>query len=439
MKGRRTKFKSFLVIVLSVFLVFLMTLTLLKGMEGLFNKPKDVVVNEPITPVEPEPEPVEPKPEPVEPEPVEPEPEPVDEEPEPEIKKAKIMANGDILVHNLVFISAYDAQSQTYDFNSQFEKVAPLIQSADLAIANFEGTIYPTNAPSGYPVFNAPEAIADAIKNAGYDVMALANNHIVDSRSAGIDSTANAFRSRGLDTVGVRLSSDEKNLIREVNGIKIAILNYAYGFNGMEQTLTQEEYNLKLNPINPEKIKADILEAEKLADITIVLPHMGIEYMLEPNQEQITLFDNMIEWGADIIFGNHPHVIQPTKVVSKDGQDKFILYSMGNFLSNQRLETVENIWTERGVVMELNITKEEGQSATIDSIVGHPTWVYRGDTDKPLINGIAPKNYHVIPTTQVVNNTLDMELDEATKQRIIEAHAKVIEHLNIQPLQGGQE
>lgn len=432
MKVKRTKFKSFLVIILSVFLVFLMTLTLLKGMEVLLNKPDDVAVNEPTTPQEPLPtpvEPVEPEPEPVKPEP----------EPEPEIKRAKIMANGDILVHNLVFISAYDSETQTYDFNSQFEKVAPLIQSADLAIANFEGTIYPNNAPTGYPVFNAPEAIADAIKNAGYDVMALANNHIVDSRSAGIDSTANAFRSRGLDTVGVRLSSDEKNLIREVNGIKIAILNYAYGFNGMEQTLTQEEYNLKLNPINPEKIKADILEAESLADITIVLPHMGIEYMLEPNQEQITLFDNMIEWGADIVFGNHPHVIQPTKIVQKDGQDKFILYSMGNFLSNQRLETVENIWTERGVVMELNITQEEGQPAIIESVIGHPTWVYRGDTDKPLVNGIAPKNYYVIPTSEVVNGTLEMDLDDATKQRITEAHTKVIEHLNIQELQGGQE
>lgn len=354
-----------------------------------------------------------------------------------EIKRVKVMANGDLLIHDLLYLSAYQADTDSYDFNSMFEKITPLLKQADLTMADFEGTISAEFPLGGYPIFNAPREIADAVKNAGYDIVSLANNHIVDSHSTGIDSTYHAFADLGLDVIGVNVLDDQPMLVKEVNGIKFAFLAYSYGFNGMDAVLTQEEYDRKLEPLNEANIEADIKKAEEVADVTIIYPHMGIEYLLEPTQEQIDLYHKMIDWGADVVFGNHPHVIEPTEVVQKDGLDKFILYSMGNFLSNQRLETVDNIWTERGVLMEVNFIQEGDNPVKIESLVPHPTWVYREFRDE-YAGGLQTAQYYVLSTEDVINNRLDLQLDDATIQRIKTAHQEVIDLLNIPPLQGGQ-
>lgn len=428
MTQKRNKFKQTLIVILTVFLVFLITLTALKLGDSFLNRKP---VEEPNPPVVNEPQP-DPTPEELQPDPV-PEPEPK------EPKRAKVMANGDILIHDLLYMSAYDAQTDSYDFNSQFEKIAPLLKSADLTIGNFEGSISDQFQYGGYPIFNAPKEIADAVKNAGYDVVSLANNHIVDSHGAGIDSTYHAFNDIGVNTIGVNMTAEQPILVKEVNGIRIAMLAYAYGFNGMEATLTQEEYDLKLEPIIESNIEADILAAEEIADITIVLPHMGVEYMMEPTQEQIDLYHKMIGWGADIVFGNHPHVVQPTEIVQKDGLDKFILYSMGNFLSNQRLETVSNIWTERGVLTEVNLVAQEDSPVMIESIVAHPTWVYKMPIEgKWVTNDLQAYQYHVLSTREVLAGQVDLNLDEDTLNRIQGAHDEVLEHLSISELTGGQ-
>ena len=164
-------------------------------------------------------------------------------------------------------------------------------------------------------------------------------------------------------------------MVKEVNGIKVALLAYAYGFNGLEESLTQAEYDTYLKDLSLDKVEAEIKEAESLADITIVMPQSGVEYSLEPTEEQQTVYRKMIDFGADIIFGGHPHVAEPTEIVEKDGEKKFIIYSMGNLLSNQRYETVNNnYWTERGVIPEVEISKE-GQRTYLSKIALHPTWV----------------------------------------------------------------
>ena len=105
------------------------------------------------------------------------------------------------------------------------------------------------------------------------------------------------------------------------------------------------------------------------------MPQSGVEYSLEPTEEQQTVYRKMIDFGADIIFGGHPHVAEPTEIIEKDGEKKFIIYSMGNLLSNQRYETVNNnYWTERGVIPEVEISKE-GQRTYLSKIALHPTWV----------------------------------------------------------------
>ena len=150
-----------------------------------------------------------------------------------------------------------------------------------------------------------------------------------------------------------------------MNGIKVALLAYSYGFNGIEQNISQEDYNHYLSDLDENKMKSEIERAEKEADITIIMPQMGVEYRIEPTEEQKALYHKMIDWGADIIFGGHPHVVEPSEIVEKDGDKKLIIYSMGNFISNQRIETMEGVenakWTERGVLMDVTIKKKDGK------------------------------------------------------------------------------
>ena len=188
---------------------------------------------------------------------------------------ARITASGDMLYHDIVYGSAFDGNS--YDFKNDYEQITPLVSSADLAIGDFEGTINPNEPLAGYPLFNAPEEVIQSIKDAGYDVLDLAHNHILDTGIEGLKYTANAFRKNGLDIFGVKVDPSEGILVKEVNGIKVAILGFAYGFNGIEATLTDEEYNNHLYDLNMQKVKQLIQRAEEIADFTIVLPQMGEE------------------------------------------------------------------------------------------------------------------------------------------------------------------
>ena len=239
------------------------------------------------------------------------------------VQTARVMANGDILIHNGLYGSAEQADG-SYDFLPFFEYVTDWISSADLAIGDYEGTISSDYPLAGYPLFNAPAEIALAMKETGYDVVDLAHNHILDSGLSGALQTVNTFEDLGMDCIGIYQENRDKEdfLIKDVNGIKIAILGYSYGYNGMEATLTDSEYKKHLSDLSEDKIKAEIQEAEKKADVTIVMPQMGTEYALEPTEEQVKLYHKMIDWGADAIFGGHPHVPEPCEVVEKTAKRK---------------------------------------------------------------------------------------------------------------------
>ncbi|HHT20824.1 MAG TPA: CapA family protein [Tissierellia bacterium] len=363
--------------------------------------------------------------------------------PEPEVdttvRTAKIMASGDILYHLQVYLSGYDPETGSYDYHENYEYIKPLISSADLAIGDFEGTISPDFPLAGYPIFNAPPEVVPAIKDAGYDAMSLAHNHILDSHLPGLFSTAQAFRDGGIDVFGVQ-TGEEDILIKDVNGIKVALLGYVYGFNGMESLLTQEEYDAHLKDLDPERMRSEIERAEELADVTIIMPQMGNEYWLEPTQEQIDTYHQMIEWGADIIFGGHPHVVQPTEIVQKDGYDKFIIYSMGNLISNQRIETVDDVWTERGVIPEVNLKKVGDGPVVIESIIPHVTWVDRTPNGLYSPEGYELFLYQTYLTADFIEGgQYSDRVDEVTRQRITEAHHGVLELLDLQPLTGLKE
>ena len=350
---------------------------------------------------------------------------------------ARIMANGDLLYHDIIYISAKKADG-TYDFHENFEYVKPWLKQADLVLGDFEGTVNKDHYLAGYPLFNAPGEVMDAIKDAGYQVLDLAHNHILDSQIEGVVSTADAIEKAGMTPVGVYTheSRDKAPLvIKEVNGIKVAILAYSYGFNGIEQSISQEDYNRYLSDLDEDKMKAEIERAEKEADITVIMPQMGVEYQIEPTEEQKKLYHKMIDWGADIIFGGHPHVVEPAETVEKDGDKKLIIYSMGNFISNQRIETMQDVenakWTERGVLMDVTIKKKSGKT-TIETAKAHPSWVSR--TPK---GGYSPEGYPLyLYQTYILEDFIEggkyrSQLDEATKERVDIAYKEMNEHVGL--------
>ena len=350
---------------------------------------------------------------------------------------ARIMANGDLLYHDIIYISAKKSDG-TYDFHENFEYVKPWLKQADLVIGDFEGTVNKDHYLAGYPLFNAPGEVMDAKKDAGYQVLDLAHNHILDSQIEGVVSTADAIEKAGMTPIGVYTHEPRDKapiVIKEVKGIKVAILAYSYGFNGIEQSISQEDYNRYLSDLDEEKMKAEIERAEKEADITIIMPQMGVEYQIEPTEEQKKLYHKMIDWGADIIFGGHPHVVEPAETVEKNGDKKLIIYSMGNFISNQRIETMQDVenakWTERGVLMDVTIKKKSGKT-TIETAQAHPSWVSR--TPK---GGYSPEGYPLyLYQTYILEDFIEggkyrSQLDEATKERIDTAYKEMNEHVGL--------
>ena len=348
------------------------------------------------------------------------------------VRTARVVANGDILIHDALYYTA-KKEDGSYDFNPFFEYVKPWIEGADLAIGDFEGTISDRSPLGGYPLFNAPVQIADTMKDVGYDVVDLAHNHILDTGLYGLKYTDKVFKERGLDTIGVHADknrSEDKILIKEVNGIKIAILAYAYGYNGMDANLTAEDRTNHLSDLDEEKMKEEIQRAEKEADVTVVMPQMGVEYKLEPTEEQKALYHKMIEWGADVVFGGHPHVIEPAETVEKDGDKKFIIYSMGNFVSNQRMERMENKWPERGLLMDVTFEKTNDKT-TVKTVKAHPTLVY-SKLNGRNINGAPLYDYKIMVLEDFINGgKLRDQLDDKMKEKVDVSYKEIMEHVNL--------
>ncbi len=339
------------------------------------------------------------------------------------------MASGDMLYHDGVYGSAFDGEK--YDFSNDYEQITPLVSSADLALGDFEGTINPNRELAGYPIFNAPEEVVESIKNAGYDAIDLAHNHILDTGIEGLVYTYNAFKKAGMDSFGVKTTDKDEILVKKVNGIKVAILGYSYGFNGIEATLSKEDYDYYLKDLTMEKVEAEIKQAEKIADLTVVMPQSGVEYNPEPTEEQQTTYRQMVDWGADIVFGGHPHVVEPTETITKDGEKKFIIYSMGNLLSNQRYETLENYWTERGVIMAVHVQKA-GEKTVLTKVEAHPTWVSREPINRTF-SGYQAYDYQVfLAEDYLPGGKYADQVSTEKQQRIEQGYHEVMDLLNIQ-------
>lgn len=298
--------------------------------------------------------------------------------------QATLMVAGDIMFHSPQLDAARQGDG-TYSFMNTFRYLRPLL-SKGYALANFESTIAEANF-SGYPAFRTPHNAMNAIKFVGFDMVALANNHSLDGGLAGVVRTIETADFYQLAHVGT-YKDPESNLptIVNIEGRDIAFLNYTYGLNGLDRYIEGKEY--MINTLNEDKVLKDIAYAKENAQGTIVIVHWGTEYRRTADDYQKYWAKFFAENGVDIILGSHPHVIEPSEFIDHEGFQTYCIYSMGNFLSNQRREYMGGSpYGEDGVIVELQI-KAAGDRIYADTVTYHPTWVHR--INKPLSFTIYP-------------------------------------------------
>ena len=254
-------------------------------------------------------------------------------EPEPTVTTASIYAIGDVLLHDSVYNAA--RVNDEYVFDPSFEQVAPILERADLAIANQESMIGGSEIGlSSYPAFNSPFEIGDALQRAGIDLVTTANNHTLDRGVRAIENSIGHWNEIGMPYTGSFLSAEDKANIRTLtaNEISFSFLAYTYGTNGV---IPKQPYHV--NYIDLEQMRPEIEKAEQTTDLTVVSLHFGTEYETLPNESQTELAQTLSDLGVDIIIGHHPHVLQPPKMLEgADGNQTFVVYSLGNFLSGQQ-------------------------------------------------------------------------------------------------------
>lgn len=306
-------------------------------------------------------------------------------------QKVSILFTGDIMGHDTQIASAENRETHTYNYDTVFTYIKPLLSEPDITISNFEVTL--AGPPyKGYPQFSSPAALAVACRNAGIDYLVLANNHAADRGNQGIISTINRLDSIGIPHTGTwkdQASRDSLSpLMIHKNGFNIALLNYTYATNGIRVPKP-----VLVDSLSRSLIAADIEKAKsKKPDAIILFLHWGTEYDTVPSPEQSSLAKFCITSGADLVIGSHPHVIQRMTwlrdTASKEG---VVVYSLGNFVSNQRKPK-----TDGGSMVRIEL--EKGESGIRVASAGYYlTWVYTPVIDYRL-------RFFILPCSVFENN-----------------------------------
>ncbi|MDG1427329.1 MAG: CapA family protein [Crocinitomicaceae bacterium] len=290
---------------------------------------------------------------------------------------------GDIMQHDGQIEAAYNPTTKTYDYDDGWKYIKPIVEEYDIRIANLEVT-HPGKPYKGYPQFAAPDELPEAAVNAGFNVILTANNHSCDGRAKGVIRTLDVLDELGVKHTGTFRSQAERDtnypLMIEQNGMKVALLNYTYGTNGLKVAKP-----LIVNYIDSVIIKKDIARAKELnADYIICNMHWGTEYKPLPNRYQKTYEQVCYRAGADMVIGGHPHVVQPIEKKKIKGEDKLTVWSLGNFVSNMQIR-----YTRGGVMVGAKI-KKKGNKVKLDDIDYHLVYVLKRKEGKV-------KQYYILP------------------------------------------
>lgn len=273
----------------------------------------------------------------------------------------RLIFAGDIMGHAPQITSAKNAQGG-YDYTPCFKYVKPILEGADIAIGNLELTL-PGKAPyTGYPMFRSPDALATGLKNAGFDLLVTSNNHSNDAHGLGVTNTIETLRKEGFLQTGTFKNKRDRDALYPLmiykNGFKVALLNYTYDTNGVPT-----EAPTIVNLIENGQIAADLAEARaRKPHFIIVVMHWGLEYQLTENAVQREQAKFLIQNGADMVIGSHPHVVQPIRterVTMPNGSEKeaLVVYSLGNFISNQQQPN-----TDGGILFQVDLLKRKGST-----------------------------------------------------------------------------
>lgn len=298
------------------------------------------------------------------------------------VREVTIGAIGDLLIHSRVYNDAKTATG--YDFLPMVAPVTPYFESLDLMTANQETMIGGVeHGLSTYPAFNSPQQVGDMVKALGADVVTLANNHTLDRGEAVIQSALNYWDQLEIPYVGSYRSEADQNEPRivEKNDISFAFLGYSYGTNSIPVP-SGKDYLINL--LDREQMREDVTRAKAEADVVVMHLHFGLEYQTDPNQVQRDWATYAANLGVDIIFGHHPHVLQPPEWIERDdGSRTFVIYSLGNFLSGQ-----DRYRRQVGAMQEITVEKQ-GESIHLKDPRLLLTYV--------SMNPSPPRNYRVHP------------------------------------------
>jgi poly-gamma-glutamate synthesis protein (capsule biosynthesis protein) len=337
------------------------------------------------------------------------EPAPVLNENKPDLLKldsdqVSILAVGDIMVHESQWI-AQSREEGCYDFRNNFIHVSDLLSSSDLSIANLETTINDDKPVTTYPRFNSPDALLDAMKEAGFNLISTANNHSMDTGLEGIFSTLSELEERDLEAIGTSKDSNAKrHVLKEIKGMKLGISSFSTAyFNekdvvinnihsmGMEKHVNYMELTDSLKAFRRLKKEIDAMKEEG-AEFIILILHWGNEYEKTANAYQKDLAQRLIDEGVGLILGSHPHMVQEMEYLSSsDGtREGLVVYSLGNFLSNQRNEILNMTGTEDGLISRVVLQRDESGRIIIGRAQYVPTWVNRIESGDSHIYEILP-------------------------------------------------
>lgn len=288
--------------------------------------------------------------------------------PPPErVHRLRLCFAGDVMAH-LPQVAAARRADGTCDFSGQFRHVREHMAAADLCVVNLETTLSEAEPYTGYPLFRSPVSLACALADAGVDAAMLANNHCCDGGERGIETTLRALAAHGIRSCGVFADSADYRANRilrfEHDSLRVALLNYTYGTNGMPVPSGR-----LVNRIDTAAMARDLAEAGDGADCRIVVLHWGTEYERHPDRTQRALAAFLRRHGADWVVGSHPHVIQTAESDSTGG----VLYSLGNFVSNQRKR-----YTDGGLLAEITVEKRMRGDSTAGlrhTLSLTPVWV----------------------------------------------------------------
>ncbi len=319
------------------------------------------------------------------------------EPPVVKVSTATIANTGDMLMHMRVVYSADVDENGNYDFAHDFAYFKDYVSRADYAVTNLETTLAGTSyAYTGYPTFNCPDGIASSLQDAGFDMLLTANNHTYDTNTIGFHRTQQVLQGLGMDYLGT-IPDESQPLwqVKDINGIQIGMVCYTYQTGNLDRValngIPMNDHDQRLIgafsyhhlDVFYEEMQANI-EAMKAAgaEAVVLYIHWGNEYYLVQNSYQDQIAQAMCDLGVDVIVGGHPHVVQPMALLTSttDPEQKTVcLYSMGNAISNQRVEHMEG-WpdtehTEDGVLFSFTFAKYSDGTVILESVELLPLWV----------------------------------------------------------------